>query len=153
MDTGYRIYMGNSLIGETVQKQYKVGGLSPCYKYSFSVSAFNGVREGKRVPISIVTRQLNFVIPNVTLPIGKIINFYYQEYSLGLVPLGEEPAGMFGGGNTEKIYAKVISNANGKSIFLPRKTVKGFDDLTVLKKQPDGTFAAFSDYKAIYYVP
>lgn len=153
MAISYRIYKDDSLIGETTQKKYVIKKLIPYCKYTFSVAAFNDMREGDRVAIPVTTRQLNFIIPNATLPIGKFIDFYYQEYSLGLVPLGTEPTGMFGGGNAKKIYAKIIDHENGNSIFVPLKTITGFDDLSILQKQPDGTFASFSDYRAIYYVP
>lgn len=39
----------------------------------------------------------------------------YLEYPLGAVPLGTEPAGMFGGGNRKKLKARVVASSGGQS--------------------------------------
>lgn len=64
---------------------------------------------------SVTTRGIRFNIPK-TLTVGSTITLRYEEYPLGIVPIGNEPSGMFGGGNKQNLSAKVISTANGSSV-------------------------------------
>lgn len=80
-----------------------------------------------------------------------MINLRYQEYSLGLVPIGTEPKGLFGGGNKKTLSAKVVSTTTANSIIELTTADTSFADSTSLALQPNGSYAAFSGYKAIYY--
>lgn len=64
---------------------------------------------------SVTTRGIRFNIPK-TLTVGSTITLRYEEYPLGIVPIGNEPSGYFGGGNKQNLSAKVISTENGSSI-------------------------------------
>lgn len=64
---------------------------------------------------SVTTRGIRFNIPK-TLMVGSTITLRYEEYPLGVVPIGNEPSGMFGGGNKQNLSAKVISMSNGSSV-------------------------------------
>lgn len=64
---------------------------------------------------SVTTRGIRFNIPK-TLTVGSTITLRYEEYPLGIVPIGNEPSGMFGGGNKQNLSATVISTANGSSV-------------------------------------
>lgn len=110
----YRIYNGTQLITTTSSKSYTVTGLKPNTSYQLGVTNYNGSRESSKTTITVKTRGIRLVIP-VSLTVNSTITLNYQEYSLGLVPIGTEPAGMFGGGNKRNIQAKVISVASGKS--------------------------------------
>lgn len=106
----YRIYNGTQLITTTSSKSYTVTGLKPNTSYQLGVTNYNGSRESSKTTITVKTRGIRLVIP-VSLTVNSTITLNYQEYSLGLVPIGTEPAGMFGGGNKRNIQAKVISVA------------------------------------------
>lgn len=64
---------------------------------------------------SVTTRGIRFNIPK-TLTVGSTITLRYEEYPLGIVPIGKEPSGYFGGGNKQKLSAKVVSTENGSSV-------------------------------------
>lgn len=110
----YRIYNGTQLIITTSSKSYTVTGLKPNTSYQLAVTNYNGSRESSKTTITVKTRGIRLVIP-VSLTVNSTVTLHYQEYSFGLVPIGTEPAGMFGGGNKRNIQAKVISVASGKS--------------------------------------
>ena len=110
----YRIYNGTQLLGDVNNKSTGINGLLPATSYQFGVSNYDGNRESSKTTINVKTRGIRLVIPT-SLTVNSIITLNYQEYSLGLVPIGTEPAGMFGGGNKRNIQAKVISVDNGKS--------------------------------------
>lgn len=111
----YRIYNGTQLLGDVNNKSTGINGLLPATSYQFGVSNHDGNRESPKTTINVKTRGIRLIIP-VSLTVNSIIALNYQEYSLGLVPIGTEPAGMFGGGNKRNIQAKVISVDNGKSM-------------------------------------
>lgn len=110
----YRIYNGTQLLGDVNNKSTGINGLLPATSYQFGVSNYDGNRESLKTTINVKTRGIRLIIPT-SLTVKSTITLNYQEYSLGLVPIGTEPAGMFGGGNKRDIQAKVISVDNGKS--------------------------------------
>lgn len=110
----YRIYNGTQLLGDVNNKSTGINGLLPATSYQFGVSNHDGNHESSKTTINVKTRGIRLIIP-VSLTVNSTIALNYQEYSLGLVPIGAEPAGMFGGGNKRNIQAKVISVDNGKS--------------------------------------
>lgn len=111
----YRIYNGTQLLGDVDNKSTGINGLLPATSYQFGVSNYDGNRESSKATINVKTRGIRLIIP-VSLTLNSTITLNYQEYSLGLVPTGTEPAGMFGGGNKRNIQAKVISVDNGRSM-------------------------------------
>ena len=110
----YRIYNGTQLLGAVNNKSTGINGLLPATSYQLGVTNYNGNRESLKTTINVKTRGIRLIIPT-SLTVKSTITLNYQEYSLGLVPIGTEPAGMFGGGNKRDIQAKVISVDNGKS--------------------------------------
>ena len=110
----YRIYNGTQLLGYVDNKSTGINGLLPATSYQLGVTNYNGNRESSKATINVKTRGIRLIIP-VILTVNSTVTLHYQEYSLGLVPIGTEPAGMFGGGNKRNIQAKVISVDNGKS--------------------------------------
>lgn len=110
----YRIYNGTQLLGDVNNKSTGINGLLPATSYQLGVTNYNGNRESSKATINVKTRGIRLIIPT-SLTVNSTITLNYQEYSLGLVPIGAEPAGMFGGGNKRDIQAKVISVDNGKS--------------------------------------
>lgn len=110
----YRIYNGTQLLGYVDNKSTGINGLLPATSYQLGVTNYNGSRESSKTTINVKTRGIRLIIP-VSLTVNSTVTLHYQEYSLGLVPIGTEPAGMFGGGNKRDIQAKVISVDNGKS--------------------------------------
>ena len=111
----YRIYNGTQLLGDVNNKSTGINGLLPATNYQFGVSNYDGNRESSKTTINVKTRGIRLIIPT-SLTVNSIITLNYQEYSLGLVPIGTEPAGMFGGGNKRDIQAKVNSVDDGKSM-------------------------------------
>lgn len=132
------------------QHGYQVAGLTPATSYTFSVVSDNGLRKSKAATVTFKTRGVQFIIPE-TLTVGAAISLRYQEYSLGLVAIGSEPSGMFGGGNQKTLAATVISSSGGSSAVELTTGDTSFADQTKLTKQSNGVYAAFSGYKAIYY--
>ncbi|MYY46050.1 hypothetical protein FYL05_08285 [Lactobacillus salivarius] len=110
----YRIYNGTQLLGDVNNKSTGINGLLPATSYQLGVTNYNGSHESSKTTINVKTRGIRLIIPT-SLTVNSTITLHYQEYSLGLVPIGTEPAGMFGGGNKRDIQAKVISVDNGKS--------------------------------------
>lgn len=146
----YRVYKGGSLLTTIAGKSLDVTGLVPSTRYDFAVAAFNGIREGPKLAVAVTTTNTRFTIPKA-LTVGTSITLRYQEYSLGLVPIGKEPTGMFGGGNKRQLAAKVISNSGGKSVVQLVSPDNSFPDLTQLTQLQDGSFGAFNGFKAIYF--
>ena len=109
-----RIYNGTQLLGDVNNKSTGINGLLPATSYQLGVTNYNGNRESSKATINVKTRGIRLIIPT-SLTVNSTITLNYQEYSLGLVPIGTEPAGMFGGGNKRNIQAKVISVDDGKS--------------------------------------
>ena len=118
-------------------KTYTVTGLKPLTSYTYGVVANNGLRLGTQANVTFKTRGIQFIIPT-TLTAGATGNLRYQEYSLGLVNIGTEPTGMFGGGNKKTLSFKVISSANGSSVVELTTADISFADQTKLIKQSDG---------------
>lgn len=110
----YRIYKDQQKISETSNKQFVIQNLKPKTTYTFSVSAYNGLREGARANLTLTTRGLVMTIDK-DLPENSVVFLEYMEYSLGVVPLGTEPDGMFGGGNRKKLKARVVASSGGQS--------------------------------------
>ena len=110
----YRIYKDNVKIKETTSRQVEITGLKPKTTYTLGVSAYNGLRESTRATITMTTRGLVMIVDKA-LPVNSEVTLEYVEYPLGSVPIGTEPAGMFGGGNRKKLKARVLSSANGSS--------------------------------------
>lgn len=147
----YEISNGSKVLA-TVDgvKTYSVSGLAPLTSYTLSVIANNGLRKSSAATVTFKTRGVRLVIPR-QLTVGSTIYLRYQEYSLGMVPIGTEPTGLFGGGNTKKLIANVVSATSSNSIVELTTSDTSFADGTSLAVQPDGSFAAFSGHKAIYY--
>jgi hypothetical protein len=112
----YEISNGSKVLS-TVDgvKTYSVSGLTPLTSYTLSVIANNGLRKSSAATVTFKTRGVQFIIPK-QLTVGSTINLRYEEYPLGIVPIGTEPSGMFGGGNKQNLSAKVISTANSRSV-------------------------------------
>lgn len=79
------------------------------------------------------------------------MSLVYLEYALGLVPIGTEPKGMFGGGNRQILKAKVISSVNGMSTIEITNSFNLMSDGLTMKQLPDGSLGVFEGYKALYY--
>ena len=149
----YKVYEGATLKTTVSSKTVTITGLKPYTSYIFGVIPNNGLRDGVRKEITVKTPGFRFNIPK-TLMVGSTITLRYEEYALGLVPIGNEPSGMFGGGNKQNLSAKVISTSNGRSVVEVGSVstpYASFVDGDAFTSQPDGTCALFSEYKALYY--
>ena len=124
--------------------------LTPNTSYTLSVAPFNGIREGQKSTITVKTRGIQIKVP-VSLTAGATVSLVYLEYALGLVPIGTEPKGMFGGGNRQIIPAKVISSANGTSTIEITNSFNLMSDGLTMKQLPDKSFGVFEGYKALYF--
>lgn len=111
----YKVYEGTTLKTTVSTRSATITGLTPLTSYTFGVTPNNGLRDGDQKTITVKTRGIRFNIPK-TLTVGSTITLRYEEYPLGTVPIGNEPSGMFGGGNKQNLSAKVISTANGNSV-------------------------------------
>jgi hypothetical protein len=145
----YKVYQGTTLKTTVTSKTATITGLAPLTSYTFGVTPNNGLRDGVQKIITVKTRGVQFVIPT-SLTVGSTISLRYQEYSLGLVPLGNEPAGMFGGGNQRDLTAKVITTGATSTVELTTADTS-FSDGTKLNQLRDGSFGAFNGAKAIYF--
>lgn len=144
----YRIRNGDQLIGTVNNKQYQVTGLTPNTAYSLSVTSFNGFRESPRASLTVKTRGIQVKVP-VSLTAGATVSLVYLEYALGLVPIGTEPKGMFGGGNKQVVPAKVISSGS-TSVLEITNSFNLMNDGLAMKQLPDGSFATYQGYKALF---
>lgn len=144
----YRIRNGDQLIGTVNNKQYQVTGLTPNTAYNLSVASFNGFRESPRASLTVKTRGIQVKVP-VSLTAGATVSLVYLEYALGLVPIGTEPKGMFGGGHKQEVPGKVISSGSTSVIEITNSFNLMRDNLT-MKKIADGSYAVFDGYKALY---
>lgn len=145
----YKVYQGTTLKTTVTAKSATITGLTPLTSYTFGVVPNNGIRDGAKASMTVKTRGVRFVIPK-ELTVGATITLRYQEYSLGLVPIGNEPAGMFGGGNNANLSAKVLTTGTTSTVELT-STNSSFADGTKLNQLPDGSFGAFNGAKAIYF--
>lgn len=146
----YRVRNGTALIATTSSKSYTVTGLSPNTAYTLSVTAYNGLRESESKSISVLTRGIRIRVPT-TLTVGSTANVTYLEYPLGIVPIGTEPSGFFGGGNRQTLPVKVVSVSNGISTLEITSKFSNFPDNQLMKQLDDGSFGAFDGVKAIYF--
>ncbi|WHQ80678.1 hypothetical protein QFF56_03055 [Ligilactobacillus animalis] len=128
----YRIYKDNVKIKETTTKQVEITGLKPKTTYTLGVSAYNGLRESTRATITMTTRGLVMIVDKA-LQVGSEVTFEYVEYALGLVPIGTEPSGMFGGGNKQTLKGEVISTSSGKSKIELKSNFNSISDELELK--------------------
>lgn len=145
----YRIRNGDQLIGTVNNKQYQVTGLTPNTAYNLSVVSFNGFRESPGASLTVKTRGIQVKVP-VSLTTGATVSLVYLEYALGLVPIGTEPSGMFGGGNRQILPAKVVSSANGVSTIEITTSFNLMKDNLTMKQIDDGSFAVYDGYKALF---
>lgn len=146
----YRIRNGDQLIGTVNNKQYQVTGLTPNTAYNLSVASFNGFSESPRANLTVKTRGIQVKVP-VSLTAGTTVSLAYLEYALGLVPIGTEPKGMFGGGNQQTIPAEVVSSANGMSTIEITNSFNLMSDGLTMKQIDDGSFAAYQGCKALFF--
>lgn len=146
----YRIYKDDVKIQETTSKQVEIAGLKPKTTYTLGVSAYNGLRESTRATITMTTRGLVMIVDKA-LQVGSEVTFKYVEYPLGVVPIGTEPAGLFGGGNRQTLEGSVVSVTNGQSrVELKTSFDKLSDELKLVTNQLDDGYSGFDGYKAIY---
>lgn len=145
----YRIRNGDQLIGTVNNKQYQVTGLVPNTDYNFSVSSFNGSYESNRATLAVKTRGLRVNVP-VHLAAGSTHTLLYEEYPLGLVPIGKEPAGFFGGGHKQNVPARVINSGSTSTLEITNSFNQMPDGLT-MKQIADGSYAVYSGYMALFF--
>lgn len=128
----YRIYKDNVKIKETTSKQVEITGLKPKTAYTIGVSAYNGLRESTRATITMTTRGLVMIVDKA-LQVGSEVAFEYVEYPLGIVPIGTEPNGFFGGGNKQTFKGEVISVSGEKSKIELKTNFNSISDELELK--------------------
>lgn len=135
----YRIYKDDVKIKETTTKQVEITGLKPKTTYTLGVSAYNGLRESTRATITMTTRGLVMIVDKA-LPVNSEVTLEYMEYPLGAVPLGTEPAGMFGGGNRQTLKGIVIASSGDQSTLELLQAPSSFKDNAHLRQnlQVDG---------------
>ena len=146
----YRIRNGDTMIATVNAKSYRVAGLTPNTSYSFSVASSNGLRESPKQTITIKTRGLRVTVP-IALAVGSLQTLTYLEYPLGIVPIGTEPSGFFGGGNRQSIPAKVISSSGSNSTLEITSTFNLMSDNLTMKQIDDGSFAVYDGYRALFF--
>ena len=145
----YRIRNGDQLIDTvTNTKYYHWEGLMPNVTLRLSVAAFNGLRESNRATLTVKTRGLCVNVP-ARLAAGSTHTLLYEEYPLGLVPIGKEPAGFFGGGHKQNVPARVI-NSGPTSVLEITSSFNLMNDNMTMKQLEDGSFAVYQDYKALF---
>lgn len=147
----YRIRNGDQLIATvTNTKQFRWEGLQPNTTFHLSVCAYNGLRESQRVTVTTKTRGIRINIPT-WLKQWTTYTLTYEEYPLGVgANIGQEPAGFFGGGNRQDVPATVISSGN-TSILEITNSFNLIRDNLIMRQLPDGSFAVFDNYKALYF--
>lgn len=144
----YKVYLDNVLKDTINLKTIKLTDLKPNTTYSVAVSAFNGVKESTKAALQVTTLEATTKLTLKNQKISGSQKLKYQEYSLGLIALGTEPDGMFGGGNEQEVT--VTGNIMGTdTIFTLPSSIKMADG--TLTQQQDGTYAYFDGYKAIYW--
>jgi hypothetical protein len=87
------------------------------------------------------------------LTVGASVTLSYVEYALGIVPIGSEPAGNFGGTAAKSITATVKSVSGSNSIVELTTNTVSFTDGKTMVLNPDGVYMATDGYKSIYYKP
>lgn len=146
----YRIRNGEQLIATvTNTKHFHWAGLTPNVTLHLSVASFNGFRESLRKNLTVKTRGIQVKVPR-TIAVGTTVTLNYEEYPLGLVPIGTEPKGMFGGGNKQSLPAKYVSTSNGTSVLEITNQFSSMQDGQTMKQLADGSYAVFDGYKALY---
>lgn len=146
----YKVYEGTTLKTTVSSRTATITGLTPNTSYIFGVTPNNGLRDGEQKTINVKTRGVRFNIPK-TLTVGSTITLRYEEYPLGVVPIGTEPSGMFGGGNKQNLSAKVISTANSSSVVEVAGNVIDVGGRNLLTGTVSGNVAkgAFNGYDAV----
>ena len=145
----YRIRDGDHLVATVSSRAYRATGLQPNTLHTFSVAAFNGLRESQKASVTVRTHGLHVSVPT-QLPMNATYSLIYEEYALGLVPIGTEPKGLFGGGNKQTVPAKVVSSGSGSMLEITNSFNLMSDNMT-MKQLPDGSFAAYQGYKALFF--
>lgn len=128
---------------------YRVTGLLPNTTYQFSVVSFNGLRESPKQTVTAKTRGVRVTVP-IALAVGSLQTLTYLEYPLGIVPIGTEPSGFFGGGNRQILPAKVVSSDSGMSTIEITTSFNLMKDNLTMKQIDDGSFAVYDSYKALF---
>ena len=146
----YKVYEGTTLKTTVSSKTATITGLRPLTSYTFGVTPNNGLRDGVQKTITVKTRGIRFNIPK-TLTVGSTVTLRYEEYPLGIIPIGTEPSGMFGGGRKTAVEAKVVSSSGGSSTIELTSDGSSFTDGTQFKRLEDGSFGVFNGTKALYY--
>lgn len=114
--------------------------------------ASNGLRDSIKTTVAVTTRGVQLTIPKA-LKAGASITLSYVEYALGLVPIGTEPAGDFGGTAAKSITATVKSVSGSNSIVELTTNTVSFTDGKAMALNAGGVYMATDGYKSIYYKP
>lgn len=147
----YKVYNGSTLLATlTDTKSYTVSGLKPLTAYTFGVVANNGLRDSAKVTVAVTTCGVHLTIPKA-LTTGASVTLSYVEYALGLVPIGSEPAGNFGGTAAKSITATVKSVSGSDSIVELTTNTVSFTDGKAMALNAGGVYMATDGYKSIYY--
>jgi uncharacterized membrane protein (GlpM family) len=149
----YKVYNGSTLLATlTDTKSYTVSGLTPLTAYTFGVIANNGLRDSSKVTVVVTTPGVQLTIPKA-LTVGASVTLSYVEYALGLVPIGSEPAGDFGGTAAKSITATVKSVSGSNSVVELTTNSVSFSDGKAMTLLASGLYMATDGYKSIYYKP
>jgi hypothetical protein len=149
----YKVYNGETLLTTlTDAKTYTVSGLTPLTAYTFGVVANNGLRDSDKTTVAVSTRGVQLTVPK-TLTVGASVTLSYVEYALGLVPIGTEPAGDFGGTAAKSITATVKSISGSNSVVELTTNSVSFADGKAMTLLAAGVYMATDGYKSIYYKP
>lgn len=138
MAINFRVYQDDQLIATTQNLTTVVPNISGDGIYTFKVTAYDGDKESD--PATLVYSSINetrpYVLINRVANPGESVNVLYNEYNLGLVPLGTEPTGDFGGTTPETITGTVtlVKNTYSVVVFTDDRMAdfrgQTFDDLT-----------------------
>lgn len=128
---------------------YQLTGLTPATSYTMSVVANNGLRDSSKASVTFTTAD-TVVIPKA-LTVGSTVSLSYVEYALGLVPIGNEPSGDFGGTKAKILTGKVASvSGSNSTIEFSGVTFAAGKAMTL---NAGGVYMAVDGYKSIYYKP
>ena len=149
----YKVYNGTNLLATlTDTKTYKVSGLTPLTAYTFGVIANNGLRDSSKTTVSVTTRGVQLTVPKA-LTVGASVTLSYVEYALGIVPIGSEPSGDFGGTAAKSITGTVKSVSGSTSTIELSTNAISFTDGKAMTLNAGGVYMAVYGYKSIYYKP
>ena len=128
---------------------YQLTGLTPATSYTMSVVANNGLMDSSKASVTFTTAD-TVVIPRA-LTVGSTVSLSYVEYALGLVPIGNEPSGDFGGTKAKILTGKVASvSGSNSTIEFSGVTFAAGKAMTL---NAGGVYMAVDGYKSIYYKP